>query len=90
MRYQVAEDSYVAFHGVDEDDDFLEDLQEEELNVNWCVLCARVTTLFLLVCLIVSFSLGKVDSRFVKLGTWLHFFLFNSYLSSKLFVVLPI
>lgn len=59
MRYQVVEDSYVAFHGDDEE----YDTQEEELNVNWCVLIARIVTCFLLVCFIVSFSLGKVDHR---------------------------
>jgi hypothetical protein len=66
MRYQVVEDSYVAFHGADEDELF--DEQEEELNVNWCVLIARVTAIFILVCVVVSFSLGKLDKRLFKLG----------------------
>ena len=66
MRYQIVEDSYVAFHGADADD--FDDLQEEELNINWCVLCARVTAVFILVCMIASVALGKVDHRFFFLG----------------------
>jgi hypothetical protein len=61
MRYQVVEDSYVAFHGDEDDDEY--ETHEEELNINWCVLFARVVTIFLMVCFIVSFSLGKIDNR---------------------------
>ena len=67
MRFQVAEDSYVAFHGAEDDDDW-DYTQEEELNVNWCVLIARVAAIFILACVIVSFSLGKLDKRLFYLG----------------------
>jgi hypothetical protein len=65
MRYQVAEESYVAFSG---DDEEIFDTQEEELNINWCVLVARVFSIVLLVCMIASYCLGKLDKRFYILG----------------------
>lgn len=61
----MAEDSYAAFSG-DEEDQF--ETQEEELNINWCILFTRVFSIFLLVCMIVSYCLGKVDDRFLVLG----------------------
>lgn len=65
MRYQVAEDSYVAFLG---DDEEIFDTQEEELNINWCILVARVFSIVLLVCMIASYCLGNLDKRFYILG----------------------
>jgi len=65
MRYQVAEDSYVAFAGEEDD---IYDTAEEELNINWCILFARVFSILLLVLMIVSYCLGKLDKRFYILG----------------------
>ena len=46
------------------------DLEEvsEELNVNWCMLALRVTSVVLIVAVIVSFALGRLDARLFVLG----------------------
>jgi hypothetical protein len=64
MRYQVVvEDSYLAF------DETEFETEEDELKVNWCVFAARAFAVFLLICMIVSYSLGKIDGRFIILGS---------------------
>ena len=65
-----SDESYSALgggdHRVRSSDDTLS--ETEEMNVNWCLLALRITSLVLLLGVVLSYAMGQLDARLLLLG----------------------